>query len=106
MHYTLYTHFIKALFLSVFSDWRRYFPYEEDNHRLVREIGNVTDGVEITFQFAVRPEKVESKQKIYNVIKKKKILSIREKMEFFFFLLPLMLFQICLLLFFCMKHKI
>ncbi|RXN21459.1 circularly permutated Ras 1-like protein [Labeo rohita] len=37
-----------------------YFPYEEDNHRLVREIGNVTDGVEITFQFAVRPEKVES----------------------------------------------
>uniref|UniRef100_A0A673HE47 Si:dkey-9k7.3 n=1 Tax=Sinocyclocheilus rhinocerous TaxID=307959 RepID=A0A673HE47_9TELE len=36
-----------------------YFPYEEDNHRLVREIGNVTDGVEITFQFAVRPEKVE-----------------------------------------------
>ncbi|XP_016325332.1 uncharacterized protein LOC107675486 [Sinocyclocheilus anshuiensis] len=39
-----------------------YFPYEEDNHRLVREIGNVTDGVEITFQFAVRPEKVESFQ--------------------------------------------
>ncbi|KAG1959309.1 circularly permutated Ras protein 1 [Pimephales promelas] len=39
-----------------------YFPYEEDNHRLVREIGNVTDCVEITFQFAVRPEKVESFQ--------------------------------------------
>ncbi|XP_052458484.1 circularly permutated Ras protein 1 [Carassius gibelio] len=39
-----------------------YFPYEEDNHRLVREIGNVTDGVEITFQFAIRPEKVESFQ--------------------------------------------
>ncbi|XP_016398618.1 circularly permutated Ras protein 1-like [Sinocyclocheilus rhinocerous] len=39
-----------------------YFPYEEDNYRLVREIGNVTDGVEITFQFAVRPEKVESFQ--------------------------------------------
>ncbi|XP_056317155.1 circularly permutated Ras protein 1 [Danio aesculapii] len=39
-----------------------YFPYEEDNHRLVREIGNVTEAVEITFQFAVRPEKVESFQ--------------------------------------------
>ncbi|XP_051995953.1 circularly permutated Ras protein 1 isoform X1 [Xyrauchen texanus] len=39
-----------------------YFPYEEDDNRLVREIGNVTDGVEITFQFAVRPEKVESFQ--------------------------------------------
>ncbi|KAA0723045.1 Circularly permutated [Triplophysa tibetana] len=40
-----------------------YFPYEEEDHRLVREIGNVTDKVEITFQFAVRPEKVESFQK-------------------------------------------
>ncbi|XP_051508184.1 circularly permutated Ras protein 1-like [Myxocyprinus asiaticus] len=40
-----------------------YFPYEEDDHRLVREIGNVTDGVEISFQFAVRPEKVESFQR-------------------------------------------
>lgn len=35
----------------------RYFPYEdENNHKLVREIGNVTRGTEITFQFAVKPE--------------------------------------------------
>ncbi|KAG9274338.1 circularly permutated Ras protein 1 isoform X2 [Astyanax mexicanus] len=40
-----------------------YFPYEEENHKLVREIGNVTDGVEITFQFAVRPDKVDSFQR-------------------------------------------
>ncbi|KAF6735258.1 Circularly permutated Ras protein 1 [Oryzias melastigma] len=34
-----------------------YFPYEdENNHKLVREIGNVTRGTEITFQFAVKPE--------------------------------------------------
>lgn len=39
----------------------RYYPFEEDNHRLVREIGNVTSGVEITFQFAVKPDRVESK---------------------------------------------
>ncbi|XP_073715960.1 circularly permutated Ras protein 1 [Misgurnus anguillicaudatus] len=39
-----------------------YFPYEEDDHRLLREIGNVTDKAEITFQFAVKPEKVESFQ--------------------------------------------
>uniref|UniRef100_A0A3Q4HYU7 Uncharacterized LOC102776814 n=1 Tax=Neolamprologus brichardi TaxID=32507 RepID=A0A3Q4HYU7_NEOBR len=33
-----------------------YFPYEdENNHKLVREIGNVTKGLEITFQFAVKP---------------------------------------------------
>ncbi|XP_071402280.1 uncharacterized protein, partial [Centroberyx affinis] len=37
-----------------------YFPYEDDsNHKLVREIGNVTEGLEITFQFAVKPESVE-----------------------------------------------
>ncbi|XP_066537693.1 circularly permutated Ras protein 1 [Hoplias malabaricus] len=40
-----------------------YFPYEEDNHKLIREIGNVTDGAEITFQFAVKPDKVESFQR-------------------------------------------
>ncbi|XP_017565338.1 circularly permutated Ras protein 1 isoform X1 [Pygocentrus nattereri] len=40
-----------------------YFPYEEDNHKLEREIGNVTDGVEITFQFGVRPDKVDSFQR-------------------------------------------
>uniref|UniRef100_A0A3B4YJ22 VWFA domain-containing protein n=1 Tax=Seriola lalandi dorsalis TaxID=1841481 RepID=A0A3B4YJ22_SERLL len=34
-----------------------YFPYEdENNHKLVREIGNVTKGLEITFEFAVKPE--------------------------------------------------
>ncbi|XP_011490972.2 circularly permutated Ras protein 1 isoform X3 [Oryzias latipes] len=37
-----------------------YFPYEdENNHKLVREIGNVTRGMEITFQFAVKPESKE-----------------------------------------------
>ncbi|XP_059210695.1 circularly permutated Ras protein 1 [Centropristis striata] len=34
-----------------------YFPFEdENNHMLVREIGNVTKGLEMTFQFAVKPE--------------------------------------------------
>ncbi|XP_029023449.1 circularly permutated Ras protein 1 [Betta splendens] len=34
-----------------------YFPYEdENNHKLIREIGNVTKGVEITFQFSIKPE--------------------------------------------------
>ncbi|KAM4612282.1 circularly permutated Ras protein 1 [Polymixia lowei] len=38
-----------------------YFPYEDDsNHRLLREIGNVTEGMEITFQFAVKPECMEA----------------------------------------------
>uniref|UniRef100_A0A4W5KLD4 Uncharacterized protein n=1 Tax=Hucho hucho TaxID=62062 RepID=A0A4W5KLD4_9TELE len=37
-----------------------YFPYEEEfNHRLVRDIGNVTKAVEITFQFACKPDRVE-----------------------------------------------
>ncbi|XP_054916872.1 circularly permutated Ras protein 1-like [Poeciliopsis prolifica] len=37
-----------------------YFPYEdENNHKLVREIGNVTKGLEITFQFAVKPDYME-----------------------------------------------
>ncbi|KAL1022359.1 hypothetical protein UPYG_G00025650 [Umbra pygmaea] len=41
-----------------------YFPYEDEcNHRLVREIGNVTEAVEITFQFACKPENVESEFK-------------------------------------------
>ncbi|KAM9335509.1 circularly permutated Ras protein 1 [Symphorus nematophorus] len=34
-----------------------YFPYEdESNHKLVKDIGNVTRGLEITMQFAVKPE--------------------------------------------------
>ncbi|XP_070786140.1 circularly permutated Ras protein 1 [Enoplosus armatus] len=34
-----------------------FFPYEdENNHKLVREIGNVTKGLEIAIQFAVKPE--------------------------------------------------
>ncbi|XP_062300938.1 circularly permutated Ras protein 1 isoform X1 [Scomber scombrus] len=34
-----------------------YFPYmDESNHKLVTEIGNVTEGLEITFQFAVKKE--------------------------------------------------
>uniref|UniRef100_A0A3P9L8K3 Si:dkey-9k7.3 n=1 Tax=Oryzias latipes TaxID=8090 RepID=A0A3P9L8K3_ORYLA len=42
-----------------------YFPYEdENNHKLVREIGNVTRGMEITFQFAVKPESKEGKNTI------------------------------------------
>ncbi|XP_027143465.1 circularly permutated Ras protein 1 [Larimichthys crocea] len=33
-----------------------YFPYEdENNHKLVKDIGNVTRGMEITVQFAVKP---------------------------------------------------
>lgn len=40
----------------------RYFPYEaENNHKLVREIGNVTSGLEATFQFAVKPKYVDGK---------------------------------------------
>ncbi|XP_012988516.1 circularly permutated Ras protein 1 isoform X2 [Esox lucius] len=38
-----------------------YFPYEDEtNHCLVREIGNVTEAIQITFQFACKPENVES----------------------------------------------
>ncbi|KAJ8382151.1 hypothetical protein SKAU_G00029290 [Synaphobranchus kaupii] len=41
-----------------------YFPYEDDSaHKLVREIGNVTEDVEITFQFAVKPDSIESFQR-------------------------------------------
>ncbi|XP_070710715.1 circularly permutated Ras protein 1 [Pempheris klunzingeri] len=37
-----------------------YFPFEDENsHKLVREIGNVTKGLEITFQFAIKPEFME-----------------------------------------------
>ncbi|XP_035004229.1 circularly permutated Ras protein 1 isoform X1 [Hippoglossus stenolepis] len=37
-----------------------YFPYEDENdHKLVREIGNVTTGLQITSQFAVKPEFME-----------------------------------------------
>uniref|UniRef100_A0A8C9R254 Si:dkey-9k7.3 n=1 Tax=Scleropages formosus TaxID=113540 RepID=A0A8C9R254_SCLFO len=38
-----------------------YFPYEDEvAHKLVRKLGNVTEGAEVTFQFAVKPENVES----------------------------------------------
>ncbi|XP_031440669.1 circularly permutated Ras protein 1 isoform X2 [Clupea harengus] len=41
-----------------------YFPFEDDEaHKLLREIGNVTEGFEITFQFAVKPDQVESFQR-------------------------------------------
>ncbi|XP_070849665.1 circularly permutated Ras protein 1 [Chaetodon trifascialis] len=34
-----------------------YFPYhDKNNHKLVKEIGNVTKGLEITVEFAVKPE--------------------------------------------------
>uniref|UniRef100_UPI0037E71EC9 circularly permutated Ras protein 1 n=1 Tax=Semicossyphus pulcher TaxID=241346 RepID=UPI0037E71EC9 len=37
-----------------------YFPYEDEkHHKLVTEIGNVTKGLEITIQFAVKPEFME-----------------------------------------------
>ncbi|XP_062239845.1 circularly permutated Ras protein 1 [Platichthys flesus] len=37
-----------------------YFPDEDEgDHKLVREIGNVTTGLQITFQFAVKPEFTE-----------------------------------------------
>ncbi|XP_041635788.1 circularly permutated Ras protein 1 [Cheilinus undulatus] len=37
------------------------FPYEDEkNHKLVRDIGNVTKGLEMTFQFAVKPEFIET----------------------------------------------
>ncbi|MBN3295998.1 CPAS1 protein, partial [Amia calva] len=38
-----------------------FFPHEENStHKLVREIGNVTEGLEITFEFAVQPSAVDS----------------------------------------------
>uniref|UniRef100_A0A3Q1FI70 Circularly permutated Ras protein 1-like n=1 Tax=Acanthochromis polyacanthus TaxID=80966 RepID=A0A3Q1FI70_9TELE len=34
-----------------------YFPFvEENDHKVVKEIGNVTRGTEVTFQFAVKPD--------------------------------------------------
>ena len=43
----------------------RYFPYEdENNHKLVRDIGNVTKGLEITMQFAVKPEFMDGKTSV------------------------------------------
>nr|XP_015832858.2 circularly permutated Ras protein 1 [Nothobranchius furzeri] len=36
-----------------------YFPYATESNKLVREIGNVTRGLEITFQFAVKPDVIE-----------------------------------------------
>ncbi len=48
--------------IAIVSSLCRYFPYEaENNHKLVREIGNVTKGLEITVQFAVKPEFMEGK---------------------------------------------
>ncbi|XP_054457674.1 circularly permutated Ras protein 1 [Anoplopoma fimbria] len=45
---------------TVFAPDGVFFPFEdENNHRLVREIGNVTKGLEITIQFAVKPEFME-----------------------------------------------
>lgn len=45
---------------TLFAHEGVYFPYEdENNHKLVRAIGNVTRGLEITFQFAVKPEFVD-----------------------------------------------
>ncbi|KAF0029035.1 hypothetical protein F2P81_018140 [Scophthalmus maximus] len=42
---------------TLFARDGMYFPYEdENNHWLVRHIGNVTKGLEITFQFAVKQE--------------------------------------------------
>lgn len=47
--------------ISVLSHGR-YFPYgDENNHKLVREIGNVTNGLELTVQFAVKPEFMNGK---------------------------------------------
>uniref|UniRef100_A0A8C9WU46 Si:dkey-9k7.3 n=1 Tax=Scleropages formosus TaxID=113540 RepID=A0A8C9WU46_SCLFO len=41
-----------------------YFPYEDEvAHKLVRKLGNVTEGAEVTFQFAVKPENVETFQR-------------------------------------------
>ncbi|XP_054863490.1 circularly permutated Ras protein 1 isoform X2 [Amphiprion ocellaris] len=38
-----------------------YFPFiEENDHKVVKEIGNVTRGTEITFQFAVKPDFVDA----------------------------------------------
>ncbi|XP_031706990.1 circularly permutated Ras protein 1 isoform X2 [Anarrhichthys ocellatus] len=49
-----------GLTATVFAPDGVYFPYEdENNHKLVREIGNVTKGLEITMQFAVKPEFME-----------------------------------------------
>ncbi|KAM9425431.1 circularly permutated Ras protein 1 isoform 2-T3 [Pholidichthys leucotaenia] len=53
-----------------------YFPYEdENNHKLVKEIGNVTKGMEITFQFAVKPDFME-------VFLKKETLPFQLKLSF------------------------
>lgn len=44
----------------------RYFPYEDENHhKLVRDIGNVTKGLEITFQFAVKPQFMDGKAVVF-----------------------------------------
>ncbi|XP_069045255.1 circularly permutated Ras protein 1 [Lepisosteus oculatus] len=38
-----------------------FYPYEDHcSHKLVKEVGNVTEGLEITFEFAVKPSSVES----------------------------------------------
>ncbi|XP_017294693.1 circularly permutated Ras protein 1 isoform X2 [Kryptolebias marmoratus] len=46
-----------SLTLTLMAPEGVYFPFEdENNHKLVREIGNVTKGLEITFEFAVKPD--------------------------------------------------
>uniref|UniRef100_A0A3B3CZH9 Si:dkey-9k7.3 n=1 Tax=Oryzias melastigma TaxID=30732 RepID=A0A3B3CZH9_ORYME len=70
----------------------RYFPYEdENNHKLVREIGNVTRGTEITFQFAVKPEfktlpfqiqlsfKTRDQQKVTRIVTEQRPTTIRSR---------------------------
>lgn len=54
--------FMIQFFLCLF----RYFPYEDENqHKLVRDIGNVTKGLEITFQFAVKPQFMDGKAVVF-----------------------------------------
>lgn len=70
-HYVVHTVFYNSAYthtrcsfivISILFSLFRYFPYEdESNHKLLREIGNVTKGVEITFQFSVKPEFTEGK---------------------------------------------
>lgn len=45
----------------------RYFPYKDDsNHKLVKAIGNVTRGLEVTIQFAVKPEFREGESNVFH----------------------------------------
>uniref|UniRef100_A0A3Q2ZK49 Circularly permutated Ras protein 1-like n=1 Tax=Kryptolebias marmoratus TaxID=37003 RepID=A0A3Q2ZK49_KRYMA len=54
-----------SLTLTLMAPEGVYFPFEdENNHKLVREIGNVTKGLEITFEFAVKPDFREGKSSL------------------------------------------